>query len=201
MAEAAIARLSTTPWCAALISSPDWVPVNTVSRIPKSNGEDSFFAETLATPRGVQTCLTLRPTKELDGRDGSNNMVFGEVMVIIKLGDGLNGHAKIVHGGFAATMLDEALGALITLNAEARMKRKERLGELGPHEAMACFTAYLNTSYKKPVPAPGILLCKARFERRERNKIYLSGSIEDGRGTVFTTCEGMFVEVKTDYKL
>lgn len=55
----------------------------------------------------------------------------------------------------------------------------------------------LNTTYKKPVPAPGVVLCKAEFVRRERNKTFVRGSIEDGMGTVYTTGEGMFIEVKT----
>lgn len=53
----------------------------------------------------------------------------------------------------------------------------------------------LNVTYKKPVPTPGVLLCAAAFDRRERNKIYIRGTIEDGEGTVYTTGEGLFVEV------
>lgn len=113
------------------------------------------------------------------------------------LGDGLNGHPKILHGGFVATMLDEVCGVLITLNLKARVLRKRDEGMLAPHEGMSGFTAYLNTSYKKPVPAPGVVLCTARFERQERNKTYVSGTIEDGMGTVYTIGEGMFIEVKT----
>ena len=59
----------------------------------------------------------------------------------------------------------------------------------------------LNTTYKKPVPAPGVVLCKAKFEKRERNKTYVSGSIEDGMGTVYTVGEGMFIEVNRKTKL
>ena len=60
----------------------------------------------------------------------------------------------------------------------------------------------LKTNYKKPVRTPGILLCLAKLERRERNKIYLRGTIEDGQGTVFTTGEAMFLEInKANHKL
>jgi acyl-coenzyme A thioesterase PaaI-like protein len=54
----------------------------------------------------------------------------------------------------------------------------------------------LNTNYKKPVPTPGVVLCTAKFERQERNKTYVSATIEDGMGMVYTRGEGMFIEVK-----
>jgi acyl-coenzyme A thioesterase PaaI-like protein len=53
----------------------------------------------------------------------------------------------------------------------------------------------LNTNYKKPVPTPSTVLCTAKYVKTERNKIYVNGTIEDGKGTVYTTGEGMFVEV------
>lgn len=131
MADAAIARLSSTPWCDALISAPQWTPTRTASRVPKPTTEDSFFAETLGTSRTIRACLTLRPIEEDEG-----DMAYKEVRTIMELGDGLNGHPRVAHGGFAATMLDEVCGVLITLNIEARVKRT-----MGPHEGMNCFTA------------------------------------------------------------
>ncbi|KAF2660463.1 hypothetical protein K491DRAFT_588907 [Lophiostoma macrostomum CBS 122681] len=197
---ASIAYLNSIPWCNALINDPSWTPTRTTSRVPKASSEDSFFAETLGTERTIRHCLTLRPSV---GRDA--DVQFEEVRTIMELGDGLNGHPKICHGGFVATMLDEVCGVLITQNLEGKMRRaREKWGKsgddgegaLGPHEGLNCFTAYLNTSYKKPVPTPGIVLCRAKFEKQERNKSYVSATIEDGMGTVFTRGEGMFVEVK-----
>lgn len=131
MGDTAIARLSGTPWCAALINDPAWTPTRTASRVPKPTSEDSFFAETLGTPRTIRSCLTLRPKEKAEG-----DMAFREVRTIMELGDGLNGHPRICHGGFVATMLDEVLGVLITLNIEERMKKR-----VDPHEGMSCFTA------------------------------------------------------------
>ena len=56
-------------------------------------------------------------------------------------------------------------------------------------------TTDLNVNYKKPVPAPSVVLCRARFDRQERNKIYCTGTIEDGEGNVYSSAEGMFIEV------
>ena len=142
MGDAAIARLSRTPWCHTLIASPQWTPTNTASRVPKASSEDSFFAETLGTDRTVRACLTLRPTDECPvcQRDADTAMVYEEVRTILELGDGLNGFPKIAHGGFVATMLDEVMGVLITTNIQARADRTKGLGDQGEH-GMSCFTA------------------------------------------------------------
>jgi thioesterase superfamily protein 4 len=141
MADTAISRLSSTAWCNALITSPDWTLTRTASRDPKPTTEDSFFAETLATSRTIRGCVTLRPTKELDPQDGMGDMAYGEVRTIVELGDGLNGHPRVAHGGFVATMLDEIMGVLLTLNIEAKGERRERAGLKEPREVMAGFTA------------------------------------------------------------
>ncbi|KAF2263779.1 hypothetical protein CC78DRAFT_544724 [Lojkania enalia] len=188
-----IARLSQTPWCATVINDPNWTPTRTATRVPKPSSEDSFFAETLGTERTIRLCLTLRPAEAETGGDGPE---FKEVKTIMELGRGLNGHPDIAHGGFVATMLDEIFGMLITLNLEKRMRRSREKG-LGSHEGMNIFTAYLNTNYKRPVPTPGIILCTAQFDRQDRNKTYVKGTIEDGMGTIYATGVAMFVEVKT----
>jgi hypothetical protein len=142
---ASIAHLSRIPWCNALINDPAWTPTRTASRVPKASSEDSFFAETLGTDRTIRHCLTLRRSEAKDA-----DVQFEEVRTIMELGDGLNGHPRICHGGFVATMLDEVCGVLITLNLEGKMRRaRERWGKgdgseegvLGPHEGLHCFTA------------------------------------------------------------
>jgi thioesterase superfamily protein 4 len=57
---------------------------------------------------------------------------------MMDLGDGLNGHPKILHGGFVATMLDEVCGVLITLNL---VKKMERLQSQGSRSQLNGFTA------------------------------------------------------------
>lgn len=54
----------------------------------------------------------------------------------------------------------------------------------------------LHTYYKKPIPAPSTVLCKAKVDRREGRKLYISATIEDGKGTVYTVGEGLFIELK-----
>lgn len=120
MIDADILKLSSIPWAAELISDRRWTPTSSSNRYPKPTGEDSFFAETLDTGRTIRTMLTLRPAKEEDG-----DLTYKELLVISDLGDGLNGYPQVLHGGFAATLLDETCGALIQLNS---FKKVEKLG-------------------------------------------------------------------------
>lgn len=182
-------HFSQIPWCDALIEDPAWTPTGTASRVPKPTSEDSLFAETMRTNRTIRHCLTLRPTEA--ERDAPE---YREIRMLMDLGNGLNGHANICHGGFVATMLDEVIGALITLNMEKKM---EKMKPGSTDSKLHCFTAYLNTNYKKPLPTPGVVLCTASFVKQERNKISVNGTVEDGKGTIFSTAEGMFIETKT----
>lgn len=54
----------------------------------------------------------------------------------------------------------------------------------------------LNISYKKPIPTPGPVLCRARLEKLDGKKLYVRGTIEDGAGTVYTVGDAMFIAVK-----
>jgi hypothetical protein len=130
MIEADIVSLSVIPWAAKLINDKRWTPTESFNRFPKPTGEDSFFAETLDTGRTIRTMLTLRPTGEKEG-----DLVYKELLVILDLGDGLNGYPQVLHGGFAATLLDEACGGLIQLNVFEKIKK------LGPRHNMNYLTA------------------------------------------------------------
>ena len=141
MTEADITKLSSIPWAATLINDKRWTTTPSSNRFPKSTGEDSFFAETLDTDRTIRTMLTLRPTREEDG-----DLAYRELLVIIDLGDGLNGYPQVLHGGFAATLLDEACGGLIQLNVFKKIKR------LGSQYAINYLTA-CRSSHKADLSA------------------------------------------------
>jgi len=132
MMDPSVARLNAIPWVASLIHDPKWTRVQTISRTLKSSGEDSFYAETLATDRTLRSCLTYLPTAEADGK-----LAFKEVLWIVELGDALNGYPGTLHGGMAATLLDEVCGVLLQLNAAKSLERAGGTGGLD-HYMTAC---------------------------------------------------------------
>lgn len=120
MTDPSVAHLNAIPWVASLIHDPKWTLVETISRVLLSSGENSFYSETLATDRTMRSCLTLLPAVEAGGK-----LAYMEVLWIVELGDGLNGYPGTLHGGMAATLLDEVCGVLLQSNAA---KASERAG-------------------------------------------------------------------------
>jgi acyl-coenzyme A thioesterase PaaI-like protein len=159
-----------------LFSDPTLKPVTNESRIVKpTTTSDTFVARTLATPDTIvawQSFLKIHPPE--DTRQG-------ECVTVVKLGSGVNGHIDICHGGFVSVLLDEVIGtAADNVN----------------HPDKSTMTAYLKVDYKKPVPTPGLVLCRAWIERTEGRKIFGRGTVEDGEGTVMATGEALFVVVE-----
>ncbi|KAH7400750.1 HotDog domain-containing protein [Phaeosphaeria sp. MPI-PUGE-AT-0046c] len=190
MEDASLDRIKAIPWVASLIQDPKWTPARTGSRLPKPSGEDSFFAETLATDRTIRACLTLRASATAE-----DDLPCKEIVTIVDLGDGLSGFPKVCHGGMLATLLDEVCGVLIVINTEINLERAKASGLSEGSIGANYMTAYLNTSYKRPAPTPGALLCTARVEKQDGRKLYVRGTIEDGAGTVYTVGDGMFIKM------
>ncbi|KAI6872298.1 hypothetical protein KC343_g1761 [Hortaea werneckii] len=230
-----------TPWIRSLVTQPNTsirVPSNRVSKL---STEDSLFADTLQTSRTFPECfifhrgpaLAASRSSSLDERDDAEEEQsrIQEVHFLVRVGDGLNGHPAILHGGIVAALVDEGMGVLQTVNHErahaVSVQREERArggrGEggggvsegggdaLSSLPPLGSFTAELKIRYRRPVSTPGEVLCTARYVRREGRKEWIEAVIRQGEvegdeeedGVV--TCaigEGLFIEPKKkDVKL
>ncbi|KAF9690475.1 hypothetical protein EKO04_011331 [Ascochyta lentis] len=99
-----------------------------------------------------------------------------EMYLLISLGRDVDGGVRRLHGGVAATLLDQVMGTLISYiydNTSA--------------------TADLNVKYKAAVTTPCVLLCRAKVVRKRGRWIESVGWIEDGHGKVFAEGKGAFV--------
>ncbi|RMZ16258.1 hypothetical protein D0860_01159 [Hortaea werneckii] len=227
-----------TPWIRALLAQPNTsirIPSNRVSKL---STEDSLFAETLQTSRTLLECFIFYREPALTasrstspGASDDEETRIQEVHFLVRVGDGLNGHPAILHGGIVAALVDEEMGVLQTVNHERAyalsVQREERArggrGEggggvsegggdaLSSLPPLGSFTAELKIRYRRPVSTPGEVLCTARYVRREGRKEWIEAVIrqgeveggEEGDGAV--TCaigEGLFIEAKKkDVKL
>ena len=70
--------------------------------------------------------------------------------------------AGTLHGGAIATIIDGAAGILFASSGRKGM------------------TANISINYRKPIPLPSVVLCKAYIERVENRKVYISVSITNG---------------------
>lgn len=106
-------------------------------------------------------------------RDNGHSLVS-----IIYMGERLQGHPSIIHGGYIATLLDEALVRCCT-NA---------LGNLA-------VTASLTIHYKTAVRVRSYVLVTAKVAKLEGRRAYAEARIEslEEPRVVHTLCSGLFV--------
>lgn len=181
---------SDIPWCAELINDPEFAYSLTFSRIPKDSTEDSFFAETLATDRTIRKCLTVHSRP-----DPSLAAPIQEIRTFLEIGNGVNGYPNVCHGGFVATILDEVMGVLLTVNQRWFSEHR------GAGEHMMQLTAFLNIKYRRPVKTPSVVLTTAKIAKMEPRKWFIKGTIEDSDRQVLAMGESLFVEAKFDPRL
>lgn len=145
------------------------------SRYRKPSGEDELLAYTLNNNDNISAylsiCKTPQPEEPVE-----------ELTLLFRLGSGLNGYPATVQGGIVATLLDEATGSILVLN----MLR-------GVWPKIPAMTAYLNTTFIKPVPAPAAVLCRARVDKIDGRKVFLSAVLEDGGGNALAKAEALYV--------
>jgi acyl-coenzyme A thioesterase PaaI-like protein len=175
------------PWCAAIINDPRYTISPTVTRQAKASGEDAFFAKTLKTDDTIVRLLTINTLP-----DESLHPAIQEVFVFFEVGSGVNGYPDTCHGGFVATMLDEAMGLVLNV---VQLYENSKTGR---HDDINYMTAYLNTSYLSPVRTPGIILATAKVIKEEGRKIWVNGTLEDSERNVLTKSESLYIQAKKD---
>lgn len=107
-----------------------------------------------------------------------------ESLDLIAVGPEVIGQQRICHGGFLATVMDEASGGVIIAYALD--------GGLDP------YTVTLNMTYKKPIQAPGVIVARARIASVEGRKIRVVTDILDQAGDVCVRAESLFVRRKKE---
>ncbi|RYP64402.1 hypothetical protein DL769_006683 [Monosporascus sp. CRB-8-3] len=173
------------PWCAKHLSSPDvaiWVP----SWKRKSAAPEAtlFFKRTLNTADTLPAVVAFH-----HGKQARADSFLAELRVLVALGEGVTGFPGVLHGGAVSAIFDEALGMLVDLNKERGVRALK-----GTY-----MTAYLNTSFLRPVPAaPGAVLVVARLAGLESHKMLIEGTMRDENGTVLAKAEALFVKVRTE---
>ena len=109
------------------------------------------------------------------------------VVAVVKLGNALNGHDGIVHGGILSLLLDDVIGF-----------GYEALG------IPIAFTANLSVNYMKPVPEKSTFLVTATLESREGRKLYWKANIFDvveGEKRLLCDASSLYIIPRLESKL
>ena len=187
------------PWAANLINRPGVICRTPGSRQIKHDTEDTLFAQIFKTPRTLQQymCFYRRPSSE--------NEHVEEVSTLANMGDGMNGHTDILHGGIVAGLIDESMGIFQSVNSDRARLNDVKLGTAEgklPPQGDASFTAELTVRYLRPVSTPGCVLATSRRVKKEGRKEWMIcelkqyvGSKEGETGELVTcaTGEGFFI--------
>lgn len=102
-----------------------------------------------------------------------------ETLVIVSIGDDVDGGMRRLHGGVTATLLDQAMGTLLTYVY-----------------TKSSATSELSVRYLKAVSTPCVLLVRAKLKREKGRWIEAVAWVEDGMGTVFAEGQASFVLTK-----
>lgn len=189
--ESSLAHFSKIPWCAEQINASGWTPVPTRCREQKSSTEDSFLSTALQTPTTLSRHLTICQASSIPLPSNTSkkegNLSIPACRTFWQLGSDLNGFPGIAHGGLLATLLDEQMGMLLTINSE--------FGAGSGTALITEMTVYMNVRYKAPVKTPGIVMAQAECTRKEGRKTFIRACVIDETGRDCVIGEGMFISV------
>jgi len=112
-------------------------------------------------------CQSL-PNSKLDSIDKTGREL---VVVSLKIGNSLNGHAGIVHGGVISLLFDEAMGYGYDV------LRSNDTSQIG-------FTAMLKVNYRQPTPQSSPFLIRVYSSSNEGRKVYLDAEMTNPDGSI-----------------
>lgn len=95
------------------------------------------------------------------------------VVALVQLGNGVDGHPGVVHGGILALIVDDVLG----------------FGYEALDDVPMAVTANLNVNYLKAVPAGSRLWIQAQLQKQEGRKLHWSVQVMSADNTETVYCE------------
>jgi acyl-coenzyme A thioesterase PaaI-like protein len=112
----------------------------------------------------------------------------------IRIGEKLNGHTGIVHGGIISLMLDDTFGWGYQAMGLSQGK------SFGDEDFPIVVTANLTVNYRSPLPAGSDVVIRVRHEKTEGRKIYVSARMESHDGSVlYSEATALFITVKKQH--
>lgn len=179
MEEPDLAHFNSIPWCSALLANPAYKITPTFSRQPKPSTEDSLIAISLSSPSTISNCLSLYVPP------APAETFISEIVTLLTLGDGMNGGVNMLHGGIVSTLMDDAMGTLLTVNKD----------QGGLPLTQSTVTASLSVKYLKGIRTPGTVVVVVRCVKREGRKFWLNAEVKDGEGAVLAKGEALWIKL------
>jgi len=156
----------------------------------QKRGDKQFIFQTLWGERRIRQMRVWRFTQSdspiHDSSDDDDiDVISGKtrLVVLFEVGDELNGHAGIVHGGFTSAILDEIFG--FTANMEVRDLN------FGSGKVQS---ASLRIHYRSKLKANSVYSIESFVHRISKQKrVYLKANVRDKSGKLVADASSMFV--------
>ncbi|CAE7197250.1 Them4 [Symbiodinium natans] len=137
--------------------------------------DKQFIWQTCTGPRRIEECRIFHCRRgdvdrevSLDGPEAVEGKT--RICCVIKVGDELNGHPGLLHGGFSAAIIDDFTGLATWIEKDAQDLGKD----------VKIFTAHLDLSYRRPLRSNSEYLVEVCVDRLERGKkVFLNAAIYD----------------------
>lgn len=179
-------HFNSIPWCSKILNDSEFIITATRSRQPKLSTEDILIFKTLNSNETVKSWISLYK------RPALGDTWIGEVRVLVTLGTEMNGGPNMLHGGIAATLMDEVLSILMTVNNETHHAEEHP-------SSTSAVTARLDVRYLRPINTPGTFLIAAKCREKDKKKFNLEANIRNGEGNVLARADSVWVRVPRIY--
>lgn len=179
--EATLDYFRSTLWCTGILADPAYIAVDSIAEDPDSHIGETLLRETLNSERGIRASLSLYRAPSAPA-DTDRNVDTGEIITLYSLGSGLDGQLKTCHGGVLAVLLDDVAGLILRHDPSVTKH--------------GTYTVSLKIDYRRPVPTPRIVLCRASLVKIEGRKAWVDATVEDGNGVVYATGQTLFLKSK-----
>lgn len=169
------APFSSIGWCRAILADPTFKA--STARVQKHVGHNPFWFEILDKGNALRSHCLLYRTPQSNIAES-----LMETRELIDFGTRATGQEGICHGGFLATLVDEAAGAFLRVYLLDNSQDPR--------------TAFLNITYKKAVVTPSTIMVQTKFISKEGRKMRLQVSVVDASGDTCLVAEILYITRK-----
>jgi acyl-coenzyme A thioesterase PaaI-like protein len=168
------------PWCASILSDPDYRVIPTAWRWPSDyNSRMDIFARTLKTTQTISAWCSILRRPEVSSRKVSDIL-----RILLALRSGLDGAPGRLQGGVTSMVFDAAVSMMTGL-------AKESVDQDGFN-----VTKELTIRYLAPVLTPSEVMIEAKVvDIRNDRRYSIQADMKDKTGKVMATAEAVCIIV------
>jgi len=190
-AASTVTMLDEDTWAAYIGADAEWVDLSKWSdRLEKRSDKQFIWQTCHEGDRRIKSIKVFHCPPNKRQQDPEMRLQLDTVLgktrlcAIVRVGDELNGHHGLLHGGFTAALLDDLLGLLTGFESRAQKFEPSR----------GIFTANLLVNYRRPLPCDAEYLVEVEVDNVVRSKkVNLKAVIIDRHGNKCVDATSLYI--------